>query len=419
MTSEPLKVLIIGAGAGGLCLAQGLKRDGVAVEVFERDHSPEQQPQGYRLSINATGGKALETCLPGPLFEKFTRNTAQPSEAVTVLDHRLNRLLAIEFAHRARDSSQAERPVSRRTLRRVLLCGLERTVHFGKRFAGYETATDGGVVARFEDGSTARGDVLVGADGANSRVRALLLPEAKRRDTGIVGVAGKLPLTDEVRAATPPDILRGPTPILGPRGCFMFCSPVQYGDLEGADEAIADREEYVMWAVTARRAKFGFPPDEDALTGADLKRSVQQLTGDWHPMLRRMIERTDPSTIGALSVKTSTPVAPWKTCNVTLLGDALHNMPPFRGVGANTALWDAAQLRAALVAVERGERGLVDALAGYERAMIEHGFAAVRASLRATAQFHAERWLERAFVKTFFRAAGLLPGASALMAGGR
>ena len=264
--------------------------------------------------------------------------------------------------------------------------------------------------------------MLVGADGANSRVRALLLPEAKRRDTGIVGVAGKLPLTDEVRAATPPAILRGPTPILGPRGCFMFCSAVQYGDLAppgDVDVSVGDREEYIMWAVTARRAKFGFPPDEDALTSAELKTSVQQLTGDWHPMLRRLIERADPSTIGALSVKTSTPVAPWKTGNVTLLGDALHNMPPFRGVGANTALWDAAQLRAALVAVEHGERGLPDALAGYERAMIAHGFAAVRASLRATAQFHAERWLERAFVRTFFRAVDILPGASALMAGGR
>jgi 2-polyprenyl-6-methoxyphenol hydroxylase-like FAD-dependent oxidoreductase len=172
-----------------------------------------------------------------------------------------------------------------------------------------------------------------------------------------------------------------------------------------------------MWAVTARRAKFGFPLDLDALSAVDLKRSVQQLTGDWHPMLRRLIERADPSTIGALSVKTSTPVAPWKTCNVTLLGDALHNMPPFRGVGANTALWDAAQLRTALVAVERGESGLIDALAGYERAMIEHGFAAVRASLRATAQFHAERWLERAFVKTLFRAADLLPRAARMASG--
>ena len=50
-----LRVRIIGAGTGGLCLAQGLKRDDVEVEVFERDHTPTDRLQGYRLSINATG----------------------------------------------------------------------------------------------------------------------------------------------------------------------------------------------------------------------------------------------------------------------------------------------------------------------------------------------------------------------------
>ncbi|MBV8663269.1 MAG: FAD-dependent monooxygenase, partial [Hyphomicrobiales bacterium] len=304
MASNSLKVLIVGAGAGGLCLAQGLKRDGVAAEVFERDRAPDDQPQGYRLSINATGGQALAACLPAPLFEKFTRSAAQPSEAVTFLDHRLNRLLAIEFPHRPRNSAEVERPVSRRTLRRILLEGLGESVHFGKKLATFETRPDGTVLARFEDGSTARGDVLVGADGANSRVRALLLPEAKRRDTGIFGVAGKLPLTEAARAATPPVLLRGPTPILGPGGCFMFCSAVNYGDVEDADEPIGDREEYLMWAVTARRAKFGSQPDNDAVTGADMKRTAQKLTSDWHPSLRRLIEDTEPSTINAISVKT-------------------------------------------------------------------------------------------------------------------
>ena len=62
-----LRVRIIGAGTGGLCLAQGLKRDGVEVEVFDRDHAPTDRLQGYRLSISATGRRALEACLPGAL----------------------------------------------------------------------------------------------------------------------------------------------------------------------------------------------------------------------------------------------------------------------------------------------------------------------------------------------------------------
>jgi 2-polyprenyl-6-methoxyphenol hydroxylase-like FAD-dependent oxidoreductase len=79
-----------------------------------------------------------------------------------------------------------------------------------------------------------------------------------------------------------------------------------------------------------------------------------------------------------------------RTRNVTLLGDALHNMTPFRGMGANVALRDAAALRCALVRVVRGESLLLESLAAYEREMIEYGFRAVRASLANMRMVHSE-----------------------------
>ena len=92
-----LKVMIVGAGTGGLCLAQGLKADGIAVEVFERERSPTDRLQGYRLSINATGRRALKECLQDSLFDKLVASCANPSRAVTFLDHRLKQLLAIDL----------------------------------------------------------------------------------------------------------------------------------------------------------------------------------------------------------------------------------------------------------------------------------------------------------------------------------
>jgi 2-polyprenyl-6-methoxyphenol hydroxylase-like FAD-dependent oxidoreductase len=143
MSRNPLKVLIVGAGTGGLCLAQGLKRDDVVVEVFERDPSPSQQPQGYRLSINATGSRALKACLPEAVFERLTENAAQPSEAVTFLDHRLNQLLAIDLRHRDRRAIEAERPANWTTLRRILLEGLEDIVRFDKKLVAFNAAPGG------------------------------------------------------------------------------------------------------------------------------------------------------------------------------------------------------------------------------------------------------------------------------------
>jgi 2-polyprenyl-6-methoxyphenol hydroxylase-like FAD-dependent oxidoreductase len=236
MRGTGLKVCIIGAGTGGLCLAQGLKQDRVEVEVYERDHSPSDRLQGYRLSISATGRRALQACLPEALFEKLIANCAKPSESVAFLDHHLNRLLVIDLPHGDRKDADSELPVSRRALRQILVEGLDGLIRYGKKFVSFEDAPRGAVMVRFEDGSSTTGDVLIGADGAGSHLRAQLLPQARRDKTGIVAVSGKLGLSDAVRGATPELILRGPTLILGPRGCFMFASTVDYQDAEVGEE---------------------------------------------------------------------------------------------------------------------------------------------------------------------------------------
>jgi 2-polyprenyl-6-methoxyphenol hydroxylase-like FAD-dependent oxidoreductase len=205
----------------------------------------------------------------------------------------------------------------------------------------------------------------------------------------------------------------------------MFCSSVQYDDLATHDGApngkslAGDREDYVMWGVSARREKFSLPVSGEARSGSQSKLAVEDLVSDWHPTLMQLVQMTAAYEINMFSVKTSVPVAPWKTRNVTLLGDALHNMPPFRGIGANAALWDAAALRKALAAVDRGEEKLLTALAAYERAMIDHGFDAVRATLRNTARFHAEGWIERTLTKGFFRVVDLVPWLRNALLGGR
>jgi 2-polyprenyl-6-methoxyphenol hydroxylase-like FAD-dependent oxidoreductase len=343
-----LEVLIIGAGTGGLCLTHGLLASGVKVRVFERDRTPTDRLQGYRLHISATGNRALQACLPSQAFERFVRASAISNTAVTFLDSKLKRLLQIDIPPADRMAPESERPVSRIALRKILLEGLEDVVVFDKTFVAYESAPKGRVTARFKDGSTATGDILVGADGASSRTRAQLLPNARRLDTGIVVLSGKFPLDAAARRDTPSAVFKGPTLVMGPQDCFLFASAMEYPPDHPRSY---DGDEYVMWGFSARRERLAPHLDVAELSGEQAKALVLGQMQAWHPALRRLVEKADPVTMTGFEAKSAEPIAPWKTGAVTLLGDAVHNMTPFRGMGANMALRDAAALREALVSI--------------------------------------------------------------------
>src|SRR5277367_3995691 len=189
-TTAPLHVIIIGGGIGGLTLAQGLKKSGVSVAVYERDRTRTDRVQGYRVHINPTGSLALHECLPPTLFDAFRRTCGKPSGGIRFLTEHNKVLLAINLVgasgHVAADEVAQHRSVSRITLRQVLLSGLDDVVQFDKTFVRYEESPAGRVVAHFEDGTMAAGDVLIAADGGGSRVRRQFLPDAERIDTGVV-----------------------------------------------------------------------------------------------------------------------------------------------------------------------------------------------------------------------------------------
>ena len=393
-------VLIIGAGTGGLCLAHGLRATGIPYRVFERDQTATDRTQGYRLTINATGARALQSCLPKESFERYIAASAKISTCVTFLDHRLQRLLAIGLPDANQSAPHAPRPISRTALRQILLEGLEETVTFGKTFTAFETHPDGRVVARFEDGSVAEGDILVGADGASSRVRRELLPHAPRIDTGLVAVSGKFALDAAARRETPAAIFKGPTLILGPRGCFMFAGAVEYPQ---DHSSVYDRNEYAMWGFSTHRKTLGITVATDEVSAEDSKAAVFAQISGWSPDIRRLVERAETSSLTTFAVKSSTPIAPWATSRVTLLGDAIHNMTPYRGIGANTALRDAGLLRDTLRDVGSGRQDLLPALAAYECQMIGYGFDAVRASLSQMYRLHTRSSLRRFGNKALFR----------------
>jgi 2-polyprenyl-6-methoxyphenol hydroxylase-like FAD-dependent oxidoreductase len=422
---KPLTVLVIGAGTGGLALGQALVRAGIDVEIYERAQDARDWASGYRLNINQTGSRSLHRCLPAPLWETFAATSVYARAGLTFATERLRDLVVVErevMAGGSADPAGQQYAVSRRVLRNLLLAGMSGIVRYGRTFQRYERRPDGRVTAVFADGSTAVGDVLVGADGANSLVRQQYLPEAPRLATEAVSIAGRLPLTDETTAWLPNGIAAGMTCVLPPSHSFLFTSAfdgrhrmseaIRRGhDLTAAGldpaQLLDDVSDYVLWAFIAHRADL--PANVSALDGAELREAVRHKVRDWHPTLRRVIADTDPASIGLLRFKRSTIDYDWTATPVTLLGDAVHNMPPVLGLGANTALRDAAELSAALIAAHRGELGLVPAIAGYEARMREYGFGAVRAATRYTERVISGNPLARHGMKAWLRLCQAVP----------
>ncbi|MEA3093723.1 MAG: hypothetical protein QOJ04_5065 [Caballeronia sp.] len=406
MNREPMNVIIIGAGTGGLCLAHGLKQAGIDVAIYERDRSRTDGLQGYRVGINAHGVASLAACLPPDLFATFVATCARTPGHFNILTERLTELLSITLD----EESMGGKSVSRMTLRQVLLTGLEQHIHFDKTFTRYEQHANGSVTAFFDDGTHATTGLLVGADGARSKVRRQLLPEARLDNTGIVSIAAKVPMSEASRALLPPKVLDGITLINAPKGFGAIVHVMEFpwgvnGPKEGiggSDAALLahwpgllfdNTRDYLMWGVWG--ALRNLPANPKSLGQPALLALATEITDGWHPNLRALIRASDPATAFAVDVRTSVPVDAWPTTNVTVLGDAVHLMTPGRGVGANTALRDAALLATRLGAAQRGEMSGHDAVAGYEAQMREYGFHAVAESRR---QFDASGAIHRPMV---------------------
>jgi 2-polyprenyl-6-methoxyphenol hydroxylase-like FAD-dependent oxidoreductase len=397
----PFQVVVIGGGIGGLALAQGLKKSGVSVAVYERDRTRTDRVQGYRVHINPAGSLALHECLPPPLFEAFTRTCGKRSGGIRFLTEQMKVLLSLDLAD-APDVLREEgiarhRSVSRIILRQVLLSGLDDVVHFAKTFTHYEESASGRVIAHFDDGTCAEGDVLVAADGGGSRVRRQFLPGAQRIDTGVVGIAGKVFLDDTSRQRVAPELLQGLNLVSAKGGLALFVALQELGneaigDIGKNDESVGsgahfdNTKSYLMWALGAQRATFGVGGDVDAFDCTSLRAIALKAMADWDERLKSLVRLAHADTINAIAIRSSVPVEAWPTRRITLLGDAIHSMTPYRGIGANVALKDAVRLCRALTAAGRGEQPLLDAIHGYEAEMLDYGFRAVRGSLRAMEQ---------------------------------
>jgi 2-polyprenyl-6-methoxyphenol hydroxylase-like FAD-dependent oxidoreductase len=391
-----IKVLIVGAGLGGLCLAQTLRKAQIDVEIFERDASPWDRPQGYRLHLEADALNALREVLP-PNLHRLFESTAMRTEPFTTI---LKTDLSVAKRIPTDDGQDAQHwpefvsdenihcNVDRGTLREIALLGLEDCCHFNKQLTSYESTAEG-VVTTFADGTSANGHVLIGADGIHSAVRPQRAPHLNTMDAGVQAIYGRVPY-EVAEKLLPPEALEDIFSIvMDERKLFLGTGAVRFPkkpDVAAKEilrsATLAPRDNYVVCIVGGRHELF--PQSHAELRSAtpkDLQAVAVKMLEGWPEKAHNFVGGGDSESFFIVGMSTSVPGVLDSPTNVTLLGDAVHAMTPTLGRGANLAMRDAALLGRQLKRVAAGEKPLAEALGTYEAELLRYGFEAVRESV--------------------------------------
>jgi 2-polyprenyl-6-methoxyphenol hydroxylase-like FAD-dependent oxidoreductase len=335
------RILIAGAGIGGLVLARALERAGFEAIVFER--APAFAPVGAGILVQTGALLALRTL--GGL-----------DEAVAARGHEVTRGLGLTPSGKVLHATSMDFlkdacgagvvAIHRARLHEALAGALERTpVRFGKRCTGFDQ-DEAGVTLHFADGSSEHGTLLVGADGLHSAVRRALLGDEPPRYAGYTSWRGIAPRVAGVEDACGAEIWG--------RGLRFGFVPVSASD--------------VYWFAVANAPEGGHDDDAHAFVSERFRNFCEPAPA--------LVAATPKSGVFRTDIHDRVPVASWSRGRVTLLGDAAHPTTPNLGQGGCMAIEDAATLAHCLRVAGTHQA----AFAEYERRRVERTTKIVNAS---------------------------------------
>jgi salicylate hydroxylase len=336
--SKVQKVAVVGAGIGGLCAAIALIRRGFDVTVYEQADQLGEIGAGIQLSPNASRvliALGLEQAFEAVAFEPNRHVVRNWKTGSIVSATQMKGVFRAQYgagyfgAHRADLHAVLQRAVPGACIR------------LNARCTGVKQSADRAVIL-LADGSEAEADVVVGADGIRSAVRASLYGPDTPRFTGHIVWRGLVPTSALPKGLIEPDM----TAWFGPKGTVVHYY-VRRGELVNwiAHYETDWREE--SWSVES-----------------DWREAARAYAG-WHPLLNDLFSRTERCYKWALYDRD--PLPRWTQGRVTLLGDAAHPMLPYLAQGAAQAIEDGYVL-ADMLAQHRGDPE--GALLAYEQARL-------------------------------------------------
>jgi salicylate hydroxylase len=312
--------LVIGAGIGGMAAALALRRAGLDVSLFEQTVAQREVGAGIQISPNASRllgryglGDAMAHVAVRPSAIVFRRWQDGRVLGREELGDAIERQYGAPYYH-----------FHRADLINLLAEAFGRgNIVLGRRLVDIEQ-DESGVTAHFGDGTSARGDLLIGADGIHSRTREQLFGEEKPRFSGQIAYRGLAPAERVAHLGLPLDV----TNWVGPGGHFIhyYVSAGRFLNFVAvSEEASWTREQ---WS------------DRGSISDA-----LGKYEG-WHPQIATILTAVDETFKWALFDRN--PLPEWTRGRVALLGDACHPMLPFMAQGAAQAIEDGATLAACL-----------------------------------------------------------------------
>lgn len=362
------KIAIVGGGPGGLTLARLLQLKGAEVKVYERDFNSDVRVQGATLDLHEESG--LEALRRAGLIDAFYANHRPEAGKLRILDENLN--IAMD-THSADDYEENRPEIDRGPLRNILLDSLQPdTVVWDSQFLSMDPKNEGWELT-FKNGTTAEADIVIAADGANSKIRPHI-NAIKPIYSGVTIVEGNI-YDSEKNAPKLYELVNGgkifafgdeKTLILSMKGdgTLSFYTGCKVDEFWVLDSNIdfSNKEQVFEWFISE--------------------------FGSWDPVWQELFESDEMSIIPRPQYHFPLDQQWDALPNLTMLGDAAHRMPPYAGEGVNMAMQDAFEL--AEVLSGNNFPNVQEAIATYEKQMCKRASEITKITLKSTEMMHSD-----------------------------
>jgi 2-polyprenyl-6-methoxyphenol hydroxylase-like FAD-dependent oxidoreductase len=364
---ENKTIAIVGGGPGGLTLARLLQMQGADVKVYERDLNKDVRVQGATLDLHEESGlKALEVA---GLTEAFKANYRPGADKMRIVDKNA----AILFDDDFNSEGAVSRPeIDRGPLRKILLESLQPgTVVWDSHIVSL-TPTGNAWTLEFQNGTRAVADVVIGADGANSKIRPLITP-IQPFFAGLTVVEGAVYDSENTVPAMHKLLNGGKIFAMGDEKSIIVASK---GDGSLVFYTGCKTEE--SWVASS---------GIDFNDKAQVRKWFEEEFAGWDAAWLELFDHAEPHFIPRPQYCMPLDQAWEPLPNLTILGDAAHLMPPYAGEGVNMAMLDALELSACLTSGTFAD--VHSAIAHYEQEMRARAAEVGQLTLDQTASMHS------------------------------